>query len=76
MEKIKADILINGDLICEQKLNGGGQIYSTSDVEKYFDASNAIIIDGDVNINSIDSKNYIIVITGSVITKGGSYGKR
>ena len=25
MEKIKADILINGDLICKQTLIGGGQ---------------------------------------------------
>lgn len=24
MEKIKADILINGDLVCKQKLTGGG----------------------------------------------------
>ena len=76
MEKIKADILIKGDLICEKMLNsGGGQIYSckTDDLDEWFDVHSAVVIDGDVVVDSFDSMDYTVVVTGAVVAKGGNY---
>lgn len=76
MEKIKADVLINGDLICEYKLNGGGKIYPCrkENLDEWFDYDNALVIDGDVVVDNFDSKQYTVVVTGSVAAKGGSDG--
>lgn len=75
MKKIKADILIKGNLICSNNVTGGGQIYSTHKPEKYFNTTESIVIDGDININNLNSKQYVIVVVGSIITNGGSYDK-
>lgn len=77
MGKIKADILIKGDLICEKMLNGGRQIYSckSEDLDEWFDVHSAVVIDGDVVVDSFDSMDYTVVVTGAVATKGGYHGK-
>lgn len=55
---------------------GGGKIYPCrkENLDDWFDANNALVIDGDVVVDSFDSKQYIVVVTGSVATKGGSDG--
>lgn len=75
MEKIKVDVLIDGSLICEQKIMGGGRIYSLHNAEDCFDVSKAIVIKGNIDIDSLDSKDYVIAVTNSISTKGGDYGK-
>ena len=78
MEKIKADILITGDLICkEYSTGGGGKIYSCKkeDLHEWFDVHSAVIIDGDVLVDSFDSKEYTVVVCGANACKGGCYGK-
>lgn len=76
MEKIKADILINGDLICKQTLIGGGKIYpcGKENLDEWFDYDNALVINGDVAVDSFDSKQYTVVVTGSIAAKGGNDG--
>ena len=74
MEKKKADVLIIGDLICKNRI-GGGQIYACSLRHlDCFDYENALVIDGNVIVNSFDNKGLCIVVTGDVVTEGGSDG--
>ena len=75
MEKEKVDMLIRGNLICENKLNGGGVISGyDEELDTQYDISCAIIIDGDVHVNAFDSSHSIVLVTGFVATKGGGYG--
>lgn len=76
MGKIKADILIKGDLICKKLLTGGGQIYSckTDDLDEWFDVYSAVVIDGDVVVNSFNSMEYVVVVTGAAAVGGEKYG--
>ena len=77
MEKIKVDILILGDLVCEQKLTGGGKIYPCrkENIDELFDTNNALVIDGDVVVDNFNSKEYTVVVTGAVASKGGRDGR-
>lgn len=76
MEKIKADILITGDLICKELLTGGGKIYSSKNecLDEYFDIHDSVVITGDVVVDRFYSKEYTVVVTGSIVAKGGSDG--
>ena len=73
MEKKKVDIVILGNLICEQKLTGGGNLYPCirEELESFFDISEACIIEGDVCVNSFNAANKCIVVCGSIASKGG-----
>lgn len=72
MEKIKADLLIKGNLICEKMLMGGG-VFPSADLS-YFDTSEAVIIDGDLTVQNFDSKEQTVVVCGFAVAKGGDYG--
>ena len=75
MEKEKVDMLIRGNLICENKLTMGGVISGyDEELDTQYDISCAIIIDGDVHVNAFDSSHSIVLVTGCVATKGGDYG--
>lgn len=76
MEKIKVDVLINGSLICRQRVGGGGKIYSCEkeNLSGQFDTNGALVINGSVAVDSFDSKDYTVVVTGVVVTKGGCNG--
>lgn len=76
MEKQKVDVLIKGNLICKQILRGGGKIYSckSEKLDEWFDYEKALVIDGDVVVDSFNSKEYTVVVTGAVAAKGGSHG--
>lgn len=74
MEKEKVDMLIRGNLICENKLIGGGISGYNEELDTQYDISCAIIIDGDVHVNAFDSSHSIVLVTGCVATKGGDYG--
>lgn len=79
MEKIKTDILILGDLICEKSLiGGGGKIYLTKkeDVGRNFDVSSACVVEGDIHIKSFDNGDKTVVVCGAASVEGGSYGKQ
>lgn len=54
----------------------GGQIYSckTDDLDEWFDVHSAVVIDGDVVVDSFNSMDYTVVVTGAVAAKGGSHG--
>lgn len=72
MEKIKVDLLIKGNLICEKMLTGGG-VYPSADLERYFDVSDAVTIDGDLVVQSFDSKEHTVAVCGFTVVKGGDY---
>lgn len=72
MEKEKVDMLIRGNLICENKLMGAISGYD-EELDTQYDISCAIIIDGDVHVNAFDSSHSIVLVTGCVATKGGDY---
>lgn len=76
MEREKADLLISGNLICKQMLTGGGKIHpcKKEKLNEYFDVGDALHIDGDVVVDSFDSKGYSVVVTGAVVAQGGGYG--
>lgn len=74
MEKEKVDMLIRGNLICENKLMGGAISGYDEELDTQYDISCAIIIDGDVHVNAFDSSHSIVLVTGCVATKGGDYG--
>lgn len=74
MEKEKVDMLIRGNLICENNLIGGGISGYDEELDTQYDISCAIIIDGDVHVNAFDSSHSIVLVTGCVATKGGDYG--
>lgn len=75
MEKIKVDVLIKGSLICKQILRGG-KIYpcKSEKLDEWFDYEKALVIDGDVIVDSFNSMEYVVVITGAAAAKGGSHG--
>lgn len=76
MEKIKVDVLIKGSLICKQILRGGGKIYpcKSEKLDEWFDYEKALVIDGDVVVNSFNSMEYVVVVTGAAAVGGGSHG--
>ena len=78
MEKITADILINGNLICKIMLTGGGEIHPCrkEKLNEYFNVKDAVHIIGDVVVDSFDSKERTVVVTGSVASQGGGYGEQ
>ena len=69
----KADIVILGNLICEQKLTGGGKLYPCikENLDSLFDIKEACIIEGDVRVSNFHCKDYCVVVCGSVSAKGG-----
>ena len=73
MDKKKADIVILGNLICEEKLTGGGKIYSCKreDLGKCFDVGDACVVDGDVCAGSFNAGGLCVVVCGAVAAKGG-----
>lgn len=75
MEKIRVDILIKGDLICKQILRGG-KIYpcKSEKLDEWFDYEKALVIDGDVVVNSFNSMEYVVVVTGAAAVEGGDNG--
>lgn len=75
MEKIKVDVLIKGNLICKQ-ISGGGQIYpcKSEKLDEWFDYEKALVIDGDVVVNSFNSMYYVVVVTGAAAVGGEKYG--
>lgn len=73
MEKKKADIIIYGNLICEQKLTGGGKIYSClkENLEAFFDIDGACAIEGNLHVENFNAADKCVVVCGSIATKGG-----
>ena len=76
MEKIKVDVLIKGNLICKQISGGGGKIYpcKSEKLDEWFDYEKALVIDGDVVVNSFNSMEYVVVVTGAAAVGGEKYG--
>ena len=78
MEKKKADIVIYGNLICEQKLTvGGGKLYLQNDVNtltEFFDIDGACVIHGDLQVESFSAGDLCVVVCGYVAAKGGGDG--
>lgn len=74
MEKMKVDILIKGNLVCKDCLRGG-KLYpcQNSELNHWFDIRDALVIDGDVIVSNFDSKDYVVVVVGSVAAKGGCH---
>lgn len=77
MEKKVANVVIYGDLIsnCKIKLLGGAKItHCKKDlVESSFDISSALIIHGNLWIDSFENNDFLIVVTGTIATKGGCH---
>lgn len=59
-----------------KNFRGGGKIYSCKkeDLHEWFDVHSAVIIDGDVLVDSFDSKEYTVVVCGANACEGGCYG--
>lgn len=77
MEKKKADIVIYGNLICKQKLTGGGKLYLQNDVNtltEFFDIEGTCVIHGDLQVESFNACDLCVVVCGYVAAKGGSDG--
>lgn len=75
--KQKADIVIYGSLLVNNKLQiGGGNLYSlTNDkLEECFDTTDACIIQGDVSVDDFTAKDQVIIVTGCIAVKGGGNG--
>ena len=77
MERIKVDVLVLGDLICKEKLTGGGKLYPCrrEEVEEFFDIDGACIVRGDVEASCFDSGEKVVAVCGSVAAKGGGHGE-
>ncbi len=73
---IKVDVLIEGNLVANN-IVGGGKIYPCrkEKLYEYFDVEDAVRIDGSVTVDSFDSKQYTVVVTGAVAAQGGGYGE-
>lgn len=72
--KTKADILIYGNLLVNNKLQiGGGNLYSLTNekLEECFDITDACIIQGDVSVENFNANDKVVAIIGAVATKGG-----
>lgn len=78
MEKIKADILIRGDLICKEKLIGGGKLYPCrrEDVEAFFDIDGACVVEGGLRVDGLDTGDKTVVVCGAVAVEGGGDGEQ
>lgn len=79
MEKKKADIVIYGNLICEQKLMGGGKLYLQKDVntlQEFFDIEGACVIHGDLRVDNFNAGDLCVVVCGYVAAKGGGDGEQ
>lgn len=75
--KQKADILIYGNLLVNNKLRiGGGNLYSLTNEElkECFDITDACIIQGDVSVENFNANDKVVAIIGAVATKGGQDG--
>lgn len=73
--KTKVDILIKGNLLCEESVIGGG-IYELSNDERLLEQfcyEDAVVLDGDVHICQFDSKDKTVVVLGCVAQRGGCY---
>lgn len=71
--KIKVDILIKGNLLCEESVIGGG-IYELSNDKKLLEQfcyEDAVVLDGDVYIRKFNSRDKVIVVFGCVAQRGG-----
>lgn len=72
----KVDLLIIGNLLTINKLHvGGGKLQHcpADKLDEYYDLSEAVVIEGDVVVDSFVSKGKFVVVTGAISTKGGSY---
>ena len=72
--KQKADVVIFGNLIGERQIEGGG-IFCLPDngkIDDYFETDNAIVVHGDVCVDTFDAGSRTVVVCGSVAQKGGS----
>ena len=78
MEKIKADVLILGDLICKEKLTGGGKLYPCrrEEVEEFFDIDGACVVEGDLTVCGLDTGGKVVVACGAVAVEGGGDGEQ
>lgn len=79
MEKKKADIVIYGNLICEQKLMGGGKLYLQKDVntlQEFFDIEGACVIHGDLQVDNFNAGDLCVVVCGWAAAKGGGDGEQ
>lgn len=71
MEKVT--LLIRGNLICKEILLGGGKSdLVTCANENDYDISEAIVVDGDVNLGVVACSG-IILVTGDVILNKKEY---
>lgn len=77
-EKIQADLVILGNLICERRLTGGGKIYPCrrEQLESFFDIGGACIIEGDVCVDNFHTGGRCVVVCGGVSAKGGGNGQQ
>lgn len=72
--KKKVDLLIKGDLIINSN-GGGAYLFQCKDsrLAEYFDITNSAVINGDLTVDSIDSAELVIVVTGHLVVKGGNH---
>lgn len=70
--KKKIDILIIGNLNCKYYLSGGAISCLIDEVENFFDVSTSCVLKGDVEVDTFNTADKIVVVTGD-ISEGGDY---
>lgn len=70
---MKIDLLIKGDLLATEIAMGGG-IYAAQALPEDWDASGAIILQGSVRLDSIESKGRTVLVLGHIasLKEGGA----
>ena len=73
--KNEIDVVVNGNIIADKAVLGGGIFLCLSEDELLeYDTRNAIVINGDVHISSINTNNRSILVMGNVIVIGKEAG--
>ena len=73
--KNEIDVVVNGNIIADKAVLGGGIfLFFSEDELLEYDTRNAIVINGDVHISSINTNNRSILVMGNVIVIGKEAG--
>lgn len=78
MGEIEVNLYIKGDLVCSCiSANCGGGLYSLAGNENLagFNLSRAIIINGDVHVESFNSGGMTVVVFGNIVAKEAGHGE-
>lgn len=67
---MKVNMLIKGNLISHGNITGGGiRQCRESEIGTKYDVSNAVIIEGNVVVQSFDSYSNIVIVCGHITAK-------